>query len=210
MMDNKVQVGLSSIQADDNETSCESGCERLAACYNDSNAHGDSPLQNIRRAYQEASAYFSIVYLDSRRGYGAIANADIPMHTLILDEPPLLPCDALQTALEQHESGLLTCQDDDSRYLRSYFIKQYESLDLGDEMKEVEVQTLIDLFWCMHDQYSLDADGEYIAQHLVNIEPMTLARYTKFYQTQQRATRREYGASITPMRFSMMNRHHQL
>jgi hypothetical protein len=163
MMDSRAADDISSIQADDNQPLNQSGCELLIASGDNSNAHGNTPLQNIRRAYQEASAYFSIEYLDSRRGYGAIAKTDIPMHTLILDEPPLLPCDALQMALEEHESGLLTCHDDDSRYLRCYFEKLYEQLDLDDEMKEMEVQTLIDLFWCMHDQYASNADGEYVA-----------------------------------------------
>lgn len=137
-----------------------SGCELFTATANTSSNHC-SPLQQIRRAYQHSSTYFSIIYLDERRGYGAIAERDIPKHTLILEEPPLIPCDVLQFALEEHDAGRLACHEDDAQFLRKYFDELYGDLELDDDVKELEVQTLIDLFWHMHDQYVIDAEGEF-------------------------------------------------
>lgn len=142
-----------------------SGCELLLPTSNtpseESKHRTASPLQVIRRAFEYSSKYFQIVYLDERCGYGAIARADIPKHTLILEEPPLLPCDALQVALEEHEACALRSHEDDTRYLRCYFEQQYAKVDdLSDEEKQLEVQTLIDLFWSMHDQYEITNGGK--------------------------------------------------
>ena len=101
------------------------------------------------------------MYLDERRGYGAIALVDIPRHTLILEEPPLLPCDVLQVALEEHDAGILSSHEDDTRYLQCYFQEQYGKVnDINEEEKQLEVQTLIDLFWSMHDQYVITTGGK--------------------------------------------------
>jgi len=138
-----------------------SGCELLINSVGPNCDHS-SPLQQICRAFQHASEYFSVTYLDERRGYGAIAKVDIPKHTLILDEPPLLGCDPLHIALEEHEAGRLASHDDDTTFLRNYFNGLYKELKVCDEVKETEVQTLIDLFWHMHDQYAFESDGELV------------------------------------------------
>lgn len=142
------------------EAPYKSGCELLTST---TLTHPtSSPLQHIIRAFHQSTQYFTISYLGPHRGYGAIASTDIPKHTLILEEPPLLPCDVLETALDKYTDGSLSCYEEDTVFLRRYFEALYGAVDgMEEDGKKAEVQILIDLFWSMHDQYAVVGDGEY-------------------------------------------------
>ncbi len=127
-----------------NQPPYPSGCEIFSES-DGLSSFSSSTLQQIRRSFEHASQYFSISYLDGRLGYGAIAKCDIPKHPLILEEPPLLPCDFLQEVIDKHECGDLMCSDDDDLLLKDYF-----SIDHNDE----DVNTLRAIVWSMHDQYA--------------------------------------------------------
>jgi len=71
-------------------------------------------------------------------GYGAFATHDIPRHTLILAEAPLLSCNYIDQARQLHESRVHKNQKDDDE-----FLKRVCNLD----------PSHIDLLWHMHDQY---------------------------------------------------------
>lgn len=131
-----------------NQPPYPSGCEIFSEPDRRS-SFSSSTLQKLSHSFEHASQYFSISYLDGRLGYGAIATCDIPKHTLILEEPPLLPCDFLQEVMEKHERGDLKCHDDDDHLLKDYF-----SIDHNDE----DVNRLRAMVWSMHDQYAEDYD----------------------------------------------------
>ena len=86
------------------------------------------------------------VIRQSSVGFGAFALRDIPCHTLILTEEPILTDEQVTNATKMHEDGTHQCQADDIKYLT-------ESCELSSEK--------MGRLWQMHDQYiDRDAQGE--------------------------------------------------
>ena len=100
--------------------------------------------------------YFDVVWLGRQRGYGCIANCDIPPLTLIWKEDPLIGGDLLEKALALSENDVpdsnssvdggsrqqqqQECQHDiDDRFLR-------EVCEMDDRQRR--------RLWSMHDQYA--------------------------------------------------------
>jgi hypothetical protein len=71
---------------------------------------------------------------------------------LILDEPPLIPCDVLEEILRRYESGELKSKEEDSEFIREYYLKENSAVDKD------EVNKLVDMIWSMHDQYAVRND----------------------------------------------------
>eukprot|EP00804_Cyclotella_cryptica_P006772 CCRYP_019533-RB/>CCRYP_019533-RB protein AED:0.01 eAED:0.01 QI:28/1/1/1/1/1/2/247/376 len=112
----------------------------------------------IQQAFQHSSTYFTITYLYDTCGYGAIASIDIPKHTLILNEPPLIPCDALESVLSRYEKGELKCGKEDAEFMREYYGREFVKLGVEEDAKD-EVDRLIGMIWAMHDQYAVSNAG---------------------------------------------------
>jgi hypothetical protein len=129
-----------------------SGCEILINAPHCKNATtSPSRFQQINQAFIHSSQLFAISYLDNC-AYGAIALVDIPQYTLILDEPPLIPCDVLEEILRRYESGELKSKEEDSEFIREYYLKENSAVDKD------EVNKLVDMIWSMHDQYAVRND----------------------------------------------------
>eukprot|EP00804_Cyclotella_cryptica_P004099 CCRYP_019102-RA/>CCRYP_019102-RA protein AED:0.00 eAED:0.00 QI:28/1/1/1/0/0.5/2/812/186 len=135
----------------------------------------------IQQAFQHSSTYFTITYLYDTCGYGAIASIDIPKHTLILNEPPLIPCDALESVLSRYEKGELKCGKEDAEFMREYYGREFVKLGVEEDAKD-EVDRLIGMIWAMHDQYAVSNAGG------------TSTEIPK-----------EYGASIIPTDSTILN-----
>lgn len=76
--------------------------------------------------------------VDKDLGFAAFATQDIPRHTLILTEEPLISGDQVKNALALYEDNKSTSQDDDIMYLTNEC-----NLD-ANQMQRI---------WQMHDQY---------------------------------------------------------
>ncbi|KAG7343638.1 SET methyltransferase domain containing protein [Nitzschia inconspicua] len=73
-------------------------------------------------------------------GFGCFASVDIPRHTIILiEQHPLICGPQLELALNHHESGKHSCQEDDDTYLRDVCQLSFQQRQL---------------VWQMHDQYN--------------------------------------------------------
>eukprot|EP00956_Cyclotella_meneghiniana_P015285 scaffold23234_cov67-Cyclotella_meneghiniana.AAC.5 len=90
---------------------------------------------------EEIYEHFTIRHhssVDKALGFAAFATQDIPKHTLILAEEPLLSGIQVKNALKLYEDNESTNQDDDIKYLTN-------ECELDD--------TQIHRIWRMHDQY---------------------------------------------------------
>eukprot|EP00804_Cyclotella_cryptica_P004100 CCRYP_019104-RB/>CCRYP_019104-RB protein AED:0.01 eAED:0.01 QI:24/1/1/1/0/0/3/440/231 len=129
-----------------------SGCELLLS---KKPTHSQpTRFAQIQQAFQHSSTYFTITYLYDTCGYGAIASIDIPKLTLILNEPPLIPCDALESVLSRYEKGELKCGEEDAEFMREYYGRECVKLGVEEDAKD-EVDGLIGMIWAMHDQYAV-------------------------------------------------------
>ena len=87
-----------------------------------------------------------VKYFSDWEGYGCVALQNIPKHTLIHMETPILRGNQCAVALAKHRSGEHRCKEDDVKYLM-------------DECRLTEKE--IDGLWALHDQY----EGRYSGVH---------------------------------------------